>query len=193
MRGFKTVVGGLVGIAVISMAFMGCGGRVSQKGDYGNVNKTEDLWPDVIKKEIRGKYANSINAVGFATSPDKEIALQDANTDAGQKLAENFKMNVDGLRKKFNEKANDQILKQSQNAVEILTSIEIPGGTIIEELTAEGKDGFSAWVFKTISPEIIKKALDEQMNAVTNFKAVQAYKDLEERVAKDKASREATE
>jgi hypothetical protein len=192
MSGFKAVVSGLVGIAVVSM-LIGCGGNKSLKKDYGKAGVTESNWPDIIKKEIRVTYANSINAVGFATSPDKEIALQDANTDAGQKLAENYKMKVESLRKKFNEKVNDQILKQSQDAVKILTNIEVPGGTIVEELTAEGKDGFSAWVFKTVSPDIIKKALDEQKNAETDFKAMQAYKELEEEVAKDKAAKEANQ
>jgi hypothetical protein len=40
---------------------------------------------------------------------------------------------------------------------------------------------------------MLKKLIDEQTNALTGFKALQAYKELEDRVAKDNAAKEKTE
>jgi hypothetical protein len=56
-------------------------------------------------------------------------------------------------------------------------------------MLSKGKDGYTAYVLMTVSAETIKNLIDEKTNALTNFKALAAYKELEDRVAKDNAAR----
>ena len=53
-------------------------------------------------------------------------------------------------------------------------------------MSVEGKDGYTAWVLKVVSAEVLKNLIDDRTNALTNFKALQTYKELEDRVAKEK-------
>lgn len=192
MIGFKAVVG-VVGIAVVSMALVGCGGAKSLKGDYGSTKAAGGVYPEEIDKILSKKLAKSINAVGIATHPDETIAIEKAGLDADQKIAKQFEMEVSSLQKKFLEAVNNQKLEEYRNTVENFVNIKMQGVTIVKEMSAEGKDGYKAWVLKTVSPEVLKNLIDEQTNSLTNFKALQAYKELEDRVAKDKAAQESNE
>lgn len=192
MRVFKSVAG-VVGVAVVAMALIGCGGTKSLKGNYGSAKGASGVYPEAIEKLLSKKLAKSINGVGMATHPDQAIALEKADLNADQQIAKQFEMEVSSLQKKFIEAVNDQKLEEYRNTVENFVNIKLQGVTKVKELTAEGKDGYKAWVLKTVSPEVLKEMIDQRTNALTSFKALQAYKDLEDRVAKDKAARESNE
>jgi uncharacterized alkaline shock family protein YloU len=170
---------------LLSFALIGCGGKNSLKKDYGV--DAQDAYPAKIQQLFDGKYSASIKAVGMASHPDQEVALQKAGLDADQKIAEQFQMEISALQKKFLEAVNDQKLEEYRNTVENFVNIKIEGVTTAKEMTASGKDGFRAWVMKVVSAEMLKNLIDQRTNALTSFKALQAYKDLEDRVAKEKA------
>jgi uncharacterized alkaline shock family protein YloU len=151
MRSFKTIAGGLLGIAVVSLVLMGCGGSKSLKKDTGDAKDARGIYPEVIEKLMKGKYAKSINAVGMATHPDQTIALEKAGLDADQKIAQQFQMEISSLQKKFLEAVNDQKLEEYKNTVENFVNIKIQGVTTEKEMTSEGKDGYKAYVLKVVS------------------------------------------
>ena len=183
MKRFAAKVTGIAAV-VLSVALMGCAGHKSMKKDYGD--NAKDVFPSKIRSLYDGKYAKSIRAVGIATHPDQPTALEKAGLDADQKVAQQFQMEISALQKKFLEAVNDQKLEEYRNTVENFVNIKIQGVTEVYQMTAQGKDGYTAFVLKVVSAEMLKNLIDEKTNALTSFKALQAYKELEDRVAKEK-------
>lgn len=190
MNRFTSKMVGLAVVATVSVMLFGCAGGKSLKKDSGDADEAKSVYPSAIEKLMEGKYAASIKAVGIATHPDQNVALEKAGLDADQKIAQEFEQEVNGLKKKFLEAVNDQKLEEYRNTVENFTSIKIQGVTIAKEMASEGKDGYKAYVLKVVSAETLKSVIDERTNQLTNFKAMKAYKELDERVAKEKAAKE---
>jgi hypothetical protein len=193
MSRFTKKMVGLTTVAAVSVMLFGCAGGKSLKKDSGGADDAKSVYPSTIEKLMEGKYAPAIKAVGIATHPDQTVALEKAGLDADQKIAQQFKMELSSLQKKFLEAVNDQKLEEYKNTIENFTTIEIQGVTIAKEMASEGKDGYKAYVLKVVSAETLKNLIDERTNALTNFKAMKAYQELEERVAKEKAAKEAKE
>jgi hypothetical protein len=191
MNRFTSKIVGLAVVASVFVMLFGCAGGKSLKKDSGDANEAKSVYPAVIEKLMEGKYAASIKAVGLATHPDQSVALEKAGLDADQKIAQQFEMELSSLQKKFLEAVNEQKLEEYKNTVENFTNIKIQGVTIVKEMASEGKDGYRAFVLKVVSAETLKKLIDERTNALTNFKALAAYKELEDRVAKDNAAKAA--
>jgi len=188
MKSIKVL--GLTAVAVVSMMFFfGCAGSNSLKKDYGD--NAKDPIPAKMRALMDGKYAQSIQAVGIATHSDETVALEKAGLDADQKIAKKFEQEISSLQKKFLEATNDAKLEEYRNTVESFTNIKIQGVSEVYQMTAEGKDGYKAYVLKVVSPEVLKNLIDQRTNALTNFKAVKAYQELEERVEKDNEAKAA--
>jgi hypothetical protein len=186
MTGFKSSIACMTGVALVSFFLVGCGGGKSLKIDTGKARDASSAYPAAIEKLMEGKYAKAIKAVGIATHPDQTVALEKAGLDADQKVAKQFEMEVSSLQKKFLEAVNQQKLEEYKNTVENFVNIKVQGVTVVKEMSVEGKDGYTAWVLKAVSAEVLKNLIDDRTNALTNFKALQAYKELEDRVAKEK-------
>jgi hypothetical protein len=191
MNCFTKKMFGLAVVSAISVMMFGCAGAKSLKKDTGEADNARSVYPPAIEKLLDGKYAQSIKAVGIATHPDQTVALEKAGLDADQKLAKQFEEEIASLQKKFLEAVNDQKLEEYRNTVENFVNIKIEGVTIVKEMSAEGKDGYKAYVLKVVSAETLKNLIDQRINAQTHLKAVQAYKELEDRVAKDNAAKAA--
>jgi hypothetical protein len=192
MNRFTTKLAGITAVAV-SVVLFGCAGSKSLKNDSGNAGDAKTVYPAAIEKLLDGKYAESIKAVGIASHPDQNVALEKAGLDADQKIAQQFTEEVNGLEKKFLEAVNDQKLEEYRNTVENFTTFKIQGVTIVKEMSAEGKDGYKAYVLKVVSAETLKNLVDERTNELSNFKAMKAYQELDRRVAKEKAAKESKE
>jgi len=190
MKKVTTVGACVLAMAVLSLTLFGCGGGASLKKDTGKPVNASGMYPDEIEKLMNGKYANSIKAVGIATHADQMVARQKAGLDADRLIAEQFKMELSSLQKSFLEAVNDQKLEEYRNTVENFVNIKMQGVTIVKEMVSQGKDGYNVYILKIVSAETVKNLIDEQTNALTNFKALQAYKDLEDRVAKDNAAKQ---
>jgi len=183
----------IASIAVITMAafaLVGCGGNKVVKKDYGEMKEAEGIYPREIEKLLGSKeYKPAIKDVGMGTHTDKIMALKKARMDADVKIARQFEQEVSSLRKSYVEMVNDKSLDHQSEVNETFTLIKLRGAEVIKELVTEGKDGYQAYVMTIVTAERMKQLADEQANALTEFKATQAYKDLEARVAEEKAAR----
>jgi hypothetical protein len=183
---------GVTGVATAILLF-GCAGGKGAKNDLGNASDAKSVYPAAIERLMEGKYAESIKAVGIASHPDQNVALEKARLDADQKVAQQFAEEVNGLQKRFLEAINDQKLEEYRNTVENFTTIKMQGVTIVKEMSAEGKDGYKAYVLKVVSAETLKGLVDDRVNDLSSFKAMKAYQELDKRVAKEKAAKESKE
>lgn len=186
----------IASIAVITMAsfaLVGCGGNKTVKKDFGEMKEAEGIYPREIEKLLGDKdYKSAIKDVGVGTHTDKNMALKKARMDADVKVARQFEQEVSSLRKSYVEMVNDKSLDHQSEVNETFTLIKLRGAEVIKELVTEGKDGYQAYVMTVVTAERMKQLADEQASALTEFKATQAYKDLEGRVAEEKAARAAT-
>ncbi len=186
----------IASIAVVTMtafALVGCGGNKTVKKDYGETKEAEGIYPREIEKMMTDRdYKSAIKDVGMGTHTDKIMALKKARMDADVKIARQFEQEVSSLRKSYVEMIGDKALDHQQETNETFSLIKLRGAEVVKELVTEGKDGYQAYVMTIVTAERMKQLADEQANALTEFKATQAYKDLESRVAEEKAARAAS-
>ena len=176
-------------VGLIAFSLVGCG--KSTVKDLGDTDDAVSIYPKAIEKLMNKDYKEAIKDVGIATSNDKIMALKKARMDADVKLARQFDQEVASLRKSYVEMINDKNLEHNSEVNETFTLIHLRGSETVKEMVTQGKDGYTAYVLKVVSAEKLKQLVDEQTNALTEFKATQAYKDLESRVAAEKAARAA--
>lgn len=179
---------GMLAVSLAVVSIIGCGGKVAVK-DTGKTVDAEGAYPKAIESAIEKKYSQSIHAVGMASSLDKVTAAKKARLDAENQIANTFRNDLSALQKSFLEEVNNQQLEEYRNTVESFTNITLQGVSEAKAMVTQGKDGYTAYILMTVSAETIRDLIDERTNALTNFKALEAYKELEERVAKDNAAR----
>ncbi len=175
----RTILRGIIAVA-ISCALINCAGA---KPGTGYVEDT----PDDIQKLIKKEYAEAVYAVGTATGPDEGTATRKATLQARAEIAREFKSQIDVLQKSYEESVNDKAVEEYQQATEVFATLEVVGSKIAKSMVREEKDGtFSAKVLVVLSAEQLKALMDEKMQAYTSFKASKAYKELEERVERER-------
>ena len=177
-------------VGLVALSLVGCGGNKTIK-DTGDSDDAVSIYPKAIEKLMNGEYKEAIKDVGMATSNDKIMALKKARMDADAKIARQFDQEVASLRKSYVEMVGDQNLEHNSEVNETFTLIHLRGSETAKEMVTQGKDGFTAFVLKVVTAEKLKQLVDEQANALTELKATEAYKDLEERVAKEREARAA--
>lgn len=165
--------------AMLLLGLMGCAG--SKPGeDY--VSDT----PKEIEKLIEEKYSEAIYAVGTATGPSEQIAKSKGEMQARAEIARQFKSQIDVLQKSYEEAVNDKSLEEYKQVMEIFASLEITGTKVVKSMVRKEKGSYSAKILVVVSAEQFKAILDEKMQAMTSFRASQAYKELEDRVARER-------
>ncbi len=175
-------------VGLVAFSLVGCGGN---KKDLGDTDDAVSIYPSAIEKLMKRDFKEAIKDVGIATHPDKIMALKKARMDADTKLARQFEQEVASLRKSYLEITNDKSMEHQSEVNETFTLIKLRGSEVGKEMITEGKDGYTAYVLKVVTAEKLKQLADQQADALTEFKATQAYKDLESRVAAEKAARAA--
>lgn len=169
---------GVMYVVGLSLCLMNCAATKPGKGYVDNT-------PDEIQKLIDKKYKQSMHAVGTATSGEENTATSKATVQARAEIARVFKVQIDALQKLYEESVNNKELGEYKQAVEIFASLELDGSEIAKSMVRKEKKGYSAKVLVVVSAEQLKKMLEERMAAITSFKASKAYKELEDRVAKE--------
>ena len=178
-------------LVVSSFEFISIIGCAGTKTKLGN-NKGDDVYPTKIEKAFE-KYSSSVRAVGIASSADRVTAMKKARLDAQNQIATTFRNDVSALAKSFLEEVNDKKLEEYRNTVESFTNIQLQGVSEVKSSMSEGKDGYTAYILMVVSAETLKDLIDQKTAKLTNFKALQAYKELEARVEKDNAARAAAD
>ncbi len=176
-------------VGLVALSLVSCGKSV--KKDVGDADDAVSIYPKTIEKMMSREYKQAIKDVGMATHPDKIAALKKARMDADVKIARQFEQEVASLRKSYVEMVNDKNMEHNSEVNETFTLIKLRGSEVAKEMLTEGKDGYTAFVLKVVSAEKLKQLADQQADALTEFKATQAYKDLESRVAAEKEARAA--
>ncbi len=176
-------------VGLVALSLVGCGSSV--KKDLGETDDAISIYPKAIEKLMGREYKQAIKDVGMGTHPDKIAALKKARMDADVKIARQFEQEVASLRKSYVEMVNDKNLEHNSEVNETFTLIKLRGSEVAKEMITEGKDGYTAFVLKVVSAEKLKQLADQQSDALTEFKATQAYKDLDSRVAAEKEARAA--
>jgi len=172
------IMGTIAGTAVI--LFTGCAGT---KPNAGYVTDT----PDEIEKMIKKELSEAIYAIGTATAPDEGTATRKAAVQARAEIARQFKAQIDVLQKSYEESVNDNAVQEYQQAAEVFATLDISGSKIAKSLVRKEKDNsYSAKVLVAVTAEQLKALLDEKLQAYTSFKASKAYKELEERVERER-------
>ncbi len=177
-------------VGLVALSLVSCGKSVIK--DVGDIDDAVGIYPKAIEKLIEKDFKHAVKDVGMATHPDKIMAFKKARMDADVKIARQFEQEVSSLRKSYTEMVNDKSLEHQNDVNETFTLIKLRGSEVAKEMVTQGKDGYTAYVLKVISAEKMKQLADQQSNSLTEFKATQAYKSLEERVAQEKAARAAS-
>ena len=143
--------------------------------------------PDEIQKLVKREYAEAVWAVGSATGPDEGAATRQAAMQARAEIAREFRSQIDVLQKSYEESINNQAVAEFQQVTEVFASLELSGSKIAKSMVRKEKDGeYLAKALVVVSAEQLKAIVDEKMQAYTSFKASKAYRDLEERVARER-------
>ncbi|MGM0462078.1 MAG: hypothetical protein ACQEQ4_06625 [Fibrobacterota bacterium] len=163
-----------------ALVFLGCGGKSTGDGDF------VELYPSQLTELQEGQYGAAITAIGMGTHPKRNIAQSRAAIDADAKIAQQFNSEIANLTKSFTEAVNDEALEHFQQTTENFSLAEVNGIQEVKTLVRQTSEGYEAFVLKAVNPEIMKDLIDQQQNAITEFKAAEAYQDLEERVRQHK-------
>ena len=172
-------------VGLVALTLVGCG------GDDGSPEGAVSIYPAAIEELMNGPYLQAIKDVGLATHSDKIAALRKARMDADVKIARQFEQEVASLRNSYIEMVNDGLLEDQREVNETFTLIQLRGSSVVKEMVEENDGIWTAYVLKVVSAEQLQRLADEQADALTEFKATQAYQDLEERVAAEHAARAA--
>ena len=178
-----TVTCGIIAVT-ISLMLSSCAGTKPGKGYV-------DDTPDEIEKLIKKKFSETVFAVGTATGPEEGIATRKATMQARAEIAREFKSQIDVLQKSYEESVNDKSIEEYSQVIEVFATLEISGSKVEKSVVRKEKDDtYSAKVLVVVSAEQVKAIIDEKMQAYTSFKASKAYKELEERVARERKLQE---
>jgi hypothetical protein len=145
----------------------------AQVKDYGNAGTAVDFIPAKIKNEQKGKYAQSISAVGIGEHPNKTAAMKFARANSTMELARSIEEEVSGLIKSVEDIYSDRREGLMTETVEILVrTVSLKNAIYAEEFITQGNNGYTAYVLRVIPAASIK----EMVNAVPvaqNFSEVE--------------------
>ncbi len=180
-----TLLKKIAAIATVSFVMFGLVGCK----DDGNPTGAVSVYPAEIEALMTGELQFAIKDVGMGTHPDKIAALRKARMDADVKIARQFEQEVASLRNSYVEMVNDNLLEDQRETNETFTLIKLRGSQVKKEMVELNDGVFTAYVLKFVSAEQLKNLADEQADALTEFKATQAYEALDDRVAQERARR----
>jgi len=172
----------------VALIICSCGGSKNLTKDYGSVEETTSIYPKVIEDLMNKKYKESIKAVGTANSPDLEIARKKAQNDAFDQIGRQFKQEVSWWDKRFQQELNGQKLEDFRSTTGNFGYITLQGAQPVKEVVSKGKDGYRVYVLVIVTVETMKNLMQEKLNSITEIQATNAYKELDARVAREKAA-----
>lgn len=190
MSGFKIVF--TLFFVAAALTIISCGPRVG--GDFGNLQDASGVYPRDIQRLIDGPFRESIHAVGIATATDQVAALRRARFNATQQIAEQFQSEVASQQRAFTmdmQGSVDQDVFETVQEIFVMTTLN--GDRVIREMTTRGSDGFTAYVLRALDANVLKQLLEAQQNAESLRQARTAWRNLEERVERERAARAGTE
>lgn len=179
----------LLGLAVLTAA---CGGPARRSTDLTPAPSSEVL-KDVPKWFTNvPKDDNALFAAATATSSDLQLAINKAQTEGRNQLAQQVEVKFNGLQKRFQEEtglANDsEYLDQFTSAYKSIVSTELYGSRISKQETQQEGKIFRTYVLMEMpigeANQQLMAKLKANQNLYTRFRASEAYKDLDQEIEK---------
>jgi len=144
---------------------------------------------------------NYFFGVNTQTSVDMQTAFDKAKHGARQEIANQVKIQIDGLEKDFMEEVgsgeNTQMLQQFNSASKQVVSTALSGSKVIKQEVVENNDKFRAYILMSYPIGASNKALMEQIKSnqamYTRFRSSKAFKELEQEIEKYEESRQKQE
>ncbi|MFP4014075.1 MAG: hypothetical protein ACLFVQ_08340 [Chitinispirillaceae bacterium] len=173
---------GIFGLVVsLSVVFWSCSPRLGGEGKY------EDTVPGEIEKVIGEKCQEGLYAVGTAVAGDEMVAVNRASMQARAEIARQFEAQVNVLQKDYQESVSERTTGEYSQVMEVFATLELNGSQIIKSMVRKESDGqYSAKVLVAVTAQRMKEVVDERLRAFTSFRASKAYKELEERVERER-------
>ena len=176
-----------VGVGILTALFFvatGCGPKPANTG-------YSDTVPDELQHLIKQFYNDGIYAVGTATGPNESVAENKATLSARSEIAKQFKAQIDVLQKEYDEEVNDKTSGEYSQVTEIFAQLDIGGSKVVKTLVHQdaGKD-YSAKVLVVVSAETVKNMFEQKLGSYASFRASKAYKELEDRAARERKNQE---
>ncbi len=167
----------LIGIVL----FSGCINRFSKSGQY------EDSVPPELQRIIKEKCQEGLYSVGAATAADEMMAINKATMQARAEIARQFKAQVNVLQKDYQEAVSERATGEYSQVMDVFSTLELNGSQIIKSMVRQGDNNqYSAKVLVAVTAQRMKEVIDERMRAFTSFRAAKAYKELEDRVERER-------
>ena len=135
---------------------------------------------------------NYLFAVASATSQDMQLAIDKAVVNARTDIARQTEVKVSGVQKRFDEEAgmgeNSQLMQQFTQANKTVVSASLTGSRVRSQKMSKDGTIWRGYVLMEYPIGAASQALLNQIGGnnlmYTQFKATQAYKDLDEEVQK---------
>ncbi|MFP4162844.1 MAG: hypothetical protein ACLFQB_05080 [Chitinispirillaceae bacterium] len=146
-----------------------------------------DTVPDEIEELIEKKCKEGLYAVGSARAGEEMVAVNRATMQARAEIARQFEAEVNVLQKDYQEAVNERTTGEYSQVMEVFSTLELNGSQIVKSMIRKDSDGqYSAKVLVAVTAQRMKEVIDERMSAFTSFRAAEAYKELEERVQRER-------
>lgn len=179
--------------ALMAILLSACGGPQQLKSleDPGAAIE-EEL--EAMKAEIMEN--GGVAAIGIGSSTRRDLARDNAITDAFGNIAESFEVKVERLRKQFVEEigsSEEAELNESFIKVTKTVASKIIRGAIVQKTkyvrdSSNQRVRYMAYVLMAITPKTMNLSLLDEMKSYKalyqRFRASQAYKELAEEVRK---------
>lgn len=176
----------------LTVAITGCGAPARKAVDLtpapsSDVLKNVPKWFTNVPKED-----NRFFAAATATSSDLQLAINKAQTEGRNQLAQQMEVKFNGLQKRFQEETglanSSEYLDQFTSAYKFIVSTELFGSRISKQETqTEGKI-FRTYVLMEMpigdaNAQLMSK-IKANENLYTRFRASEGYKDLDQEIEK---------
>ncbi len=176
----------IIALVLIVSLFTACGGG-GPEAPKGVKKVYYPSWWDVQDSP------DHVNAFGFATKVSESMSYQAAHSDAMLQAAQYVESYVKGMVKNYEEESgvtDPQVLALTSKVVKVVSEAKFSNALVTERETIVLEDGkFKTFVRVAIPKETINKNVVDNIRneeALYNqFKASQAFKELEEEVNKD--------
>ncbi|MEW6686095.1 MAG: hypothetical protein AB1393_07820 [Candidatus Edwardsbacteria bacterium] len=171
-------------LAVLTTALIGCGGPKTMQGTTpGEI----PIWYENPPKD-----PNFLYAPNSQVSQDMQLAMDKATTDGRREIAAQQEVRVQALQKKFDEETgfgkDAELLQQFTQVTKTVVSTVLNGCRMINSKVVRDGEMWRAYVLMEYPVGAANQAFVQQLKAneklYTRFRSTQAFKELEEEVAK---------